>query len=570
MPVAPTYPGVYVEEIPSGVHTIIGVSTSETAFVDFFAQGPMNAATRITSFADFERRFGGLDVRSEASYAIQQYFLNGGQVAWVVRVSTPGMKKATGALTHGTAPPKRSVLGIEAVTPGGWGNSLRARVDDDGLSTTDKATMFNLTVEQVADQGGRERVVARESYRRLSLKVPEANYAPTVVNRASALVRIEDRGLGERPSLEVRTEVDETGQARQREAPQVVRLAGGGDDDDNYDSNDNLIQRDGTIGKNAHGRLAQAILGTAPTLEFPHPGVRALDRIAPFIFSILCLPVVAKLNAETRARIVAAAQAFCRDRRAFYIVDPPFEDPSREARRGPKPADLADPNSPGFVELDGLRHENAALYVPALVVPDPLNENRPLVVGPSGTIAGIYARTDVERGVWKAPAGTAATLVGAGVEHTLTDLETGGLNPLGFNVLRTFPVFGNVCWGARTLDGADQRASEWKYVPVRRTALYIEESLYQGLKWAVFEPNDEPLWAQIRLNVGAFMHTLFRQGAFQGQTRREAYFVKCDRETTTQNDINAGIVYVVVGFAPLKPAEFVIIQIQQMAGQIQT
>ena len=190
MPVAPTYPGVYVEEIPSGVHTIIGVSTSETAFVDFFAQGPMNAATRITSFADFERRFGGLDVRSEASYAIQQYFLNGGQVAWVVRVSTPGMKKATGALTHGTAPPKRSVLGIEAVTPGGWGNSLRARVDDDGLSTTDKATMFNLTVEQVADQGGRERVVARESYRRLSLKVPEANYAPTVVNRASALVRI--------------------------------------------------------------------------------------------------------------------------------------------------------------------------------------------------------------------------------------------------------------------------------------------------------------------------------------------------------------------------------------------
>ncbi len=152
----------------------------------------------------------------------------------------------------------------------------------------------------------------------------------------------------------------------------------------------------------------------------------------------------------------------------------------------------------------------------------------------------------------------------------MTDPENGLLNPLGINCLRTFPTFGAVVWGARTMRGADAAADEYKYVPVRRLALFIEESLYRGTKWVVFEPNDEPLWAQIRLNVGAFMHNLFRQGAFQGTTPREAYFVKCDKETTTQNDINLGIVNIAVGFAPLKPAEFVIIKIQQMAGQIQT
>jgi len=182
----------------------------------------------------------------------------------------------------------------------------------------------------------------------------------------------------------------------------------------------------------------------------------------------------------------------------------------------------------------------------------------------------VMARTDAQRGVWKAPAGTDASLNGTiGLDVNLTDDENGLLNPLGINALRTFPVFGNVTWGARTMRGADAAADEYKYLPVRRTALYIEESLYRGLKWVVFEPNDEPLWAQIRLNVGAFMHTMFRQGAFQGQTPKDAYLVKCDRETTTQNDIDLGVVNVLVGFAPLKPAEFVIIQLQQLAGQIQ-
>jgi phage tail sheath protein FI len=141
---------------------------------------------------------------------------------------------------------------------------------------------------------------------------------------------------------------------------------------------------------------------------------------------------------------------------------------------------------------------------------------------------------------------------------------------MGINCLRTLPVYGNVVWGSRTLHGQNDRGSEWKYVPVRRMALFLEESLYRGTQWVVFEPNDEPLWAQIRLNIGAFLQGLFRQGAFQGRTPREAYFVKCDRETTTQADINLGIVNILIGFAPLKPAEFVVIKIQQIAGDIPT
>jgi phage tail sheath protein FI len=181
------------------------------------------------------------------------------------------------------------------------------------------------------------------------------------------------------------------------------------------------------------------------------------------------------------------------------------------------------------------------------------------------------ARTDANRGVWKAPAGIEATVRGIrGAEYRMSDPENGQINQQAVNAMRVFPN-GIVSWGARTMDGFDNSGNDdYKYVPVRRLALFIEESLVRGLKFVVFALNDEPLWAQIRLAVGAFMHNLFRQGAFQGQRAREAYFVKVDSETTTQNDINLGIVNVVVGFAPLKPAEFVIITIQQIAGQMQT
>jgi phage tail sheath protein FI len=251
-------------------------------------------------------------------------------------------------------------------------------------------------------------------------------------------------------------------------------------------------------------------------------------------------------------------QGHCRARRAFLLVDAPGDETVATM-----PAALTN--------LLGVDAPNSAIYFPWVRAPDPLQDGALRAFPPGGFVAGIYARTDAARGVWKAPAGSEASVSGAsGLVITMSDQENGQLNPHAINCLRTLPVYGTVVWGARTLHGDNDRGSEWKYVPVRRMALFIEESLYRGTQWVVFEPNDEPLWAQIRLNVGAFMQNLFRQGAFQGRTPREAYFVKCDGETTTQNDINLGIVNIHVGFAPLRPAEFVVLRIQQIAGQIET
>jgi phage tail sheath protein FI len=301
-----------------------------------------------------------------------------------------------------------------------------------------------------------------------------------------------------------------------------------------------------------------AILG-APTATPPVPGALSeLDRIDPFSFALLCLPVAARLDDAVASKLLQEVVKYCEAKRAFLLVDIPTT------------IDTSAKMITWIKGNDALRNRNTAAYYPCLQMPDPLTEGRLRTVGPGGTMAGLFARTDADRGVWKAPAGTAAALRGAVPAVPVTDAEQGALNQLAVNAFRTFPVFGAVCWGARTLDGADQRASEWKYIPVRRTALFIEESLVRGLKWVIFEPNDEPLWAQIRLNVGSFLNDLFRRGAFAGRSPREAYFVKCDKDTTTQADIDRGVVNVVVGFAAVEPAEFLVLQIQQIAGQLAT
>jgi hypothetical protein len=180
----------------------------------------------------------------------------------------------------------------------------------------------------------------------------------------------------------------------------------------------------------------------------------------------------------------------------------------------------------------------------------------------------VIARTDAEHGVWRAPAGLAATLLGVPqLAVTLADDDVGKLSRTGVNCLRSVLGAGPVVWGARTMQGADETASEWKYLPVRRTALFLEDSLMRGTQWVVFEPNDEPLWAQIRRSVDEFMHELFRLGAFQGASPRDAYFVRCDSTTTTQADIDGGRVNIDVGFAPLRPAEFVVIHLCQLADR---
>jgi phage tail sheath protein FI len=251
-------------------------------------------------------------------------------------------------------------------------------------------------------------------------------------------------------------------------------------------------------------------------------GIFALEKAD--LFNLLCIPADTR-GGDTDPSVYQAAVQYCHDRRAMLIVDSPSNWGANTADPATAQADL------GALGVVGETARNAALYFPRVMEPDPLRQGQQDTFVPCGMIAGVMARTDVERGVWKAPAGIDATLNGiSGLTVNLTNDENGVLNPLGINCLRTFPVYGRVIWGARTMRGADVAADDYKYVPVRRLALFLEESLYRGTQGVVFEPNDEPLWAQIRLNVGAFMHNLFVKGAFQGQKPKDAYFVKCDKE----------------------------------------
>jgi phage tail sheath protein FI len=397
-PVPPrSFPGVYLEEQPAGVHSIPGVPTSITAFIGRARRGPVESPVAIRSFADFERRFGGLWKESALGFAVRDFFLNGGTEALIVRL-------------------RRSD-----------GGSLRKS--------------------------------------------------------------------------------DFTGAGK----------------------------------------------------ESSNKGLYALNQAD--LFNLLCIPGYKHtvLGFDLDKEVVSAAATYCETRRALFLIDSPISWRSFQQAKT------------GIALGVGTTSKNAALFFPRLRESNPERNNRKEDFGPGGAVAGVFARTDAQRGVWKAPAGTEAMLIGVPeLAVLLTDAENGELNPLAVNCLRSFPLAGKVVWGARTLAGADRTGSEWKYIPVRRTALFIEESLDRGTRWVVFEPNDEPLWAQIRVNVGAFMQGLFRKGAFQGSTPKDAYFVKCDRETTTPHDIDIGVVNIIVGFAPLKPAEFVVIKIQQMAGQIET
>jgi phage tail sheath protein FI len=388
MAVETSYPGVYVEEVPTGIRPIEGVSTSTTAFVGPARSGPIDGPAHVRSHREYVQTFGSGSPASTLDHAVRLFFENGGSDALVVRV----------------------------------GASRGGAITDNAIS--------------------------------------------------------------------------------------------------------------------------------APRLEAAKRGLWALDKAK--CFNLLCIPPLADgkdIGPQTRA----AAIRYCEKRRALFIADPSV------AWQSAKQA-IA-----GLNEAFPTRSAHVALFFPFLQTANPASAGKTMTVAPCGAVAGVLARTDAQRGVWRPSAGIEATLKGvAGPAIKLSDSQNGELNTLGINCLRAFARSGPVVWGARTLAGADQAASEWKYIPVRRLAFFIEESLQRGIRWAVFEPNAEPTWAKIRLNVGAFMDRLFRNGAFQGRTAREAYFVKCDATTTSQSDIDAGIANVVVGFAPLKPAEFVMITIRQL------
>jgi phage tail sheath protein FI len=531
-----SYPGVYIQEIPSGVRTITGVATSITAFIGRALSGLVDTPVSVTSWSDYERQFGGLWEFSTMSYAVRDFFANQGSQAIIIRVAHSDAHTAT--LTFGDSPATDLVL--EAASPGDWGNRITATVNhgtDDTLPRTSPPSTdperFNLLVEYRVAPDREERV--QEPFLNVSLDESNPRYLRRVLESQSQLVRVRSHMAATSPPA--RPDV-QTGQGQ------------GGTDGTDITDND--------------------IIGSPSA----RTGLYALNKAD--LFNLLCIPPPIRVTPEnvgaagtfTSANVYGQALPLCVTRRAFLIVDP---DPAWAAT-APSPQAVTNAvQGQQDLGLTGPDARNAALYFPAIRGVDPLKDNQVYTFAPCGVIAGIMARTDSTRGVWKAPAGLDAALGGVqGLQVNLNDQENGTLNQLGINCLRSFPVTGRVVWGARTVRGADQLADEYKYVPVRRLALFIEESLYRGTQWVVFEPNDEPLWAQIRLNIGAFMQNLFRQGAFQGKSPREAYLVKCDAETTTQNDINLGIVNILVGFAPLKPAEFVIIRIQQLAGQVQT
>jgi uncharacterized protein len=531
------FPGVHVKEIPSGARPIASIATSNTVFIDTFQKGPVDVAVRLTGWADFERTFGGLWIHSEASYAIQQYFQNGGAVAFVIRtpfVDSTGDPLPADVTDFATAEftllaGAEDALEVTAHSGGTWGNAVHLGV----LPHATDAALYTLLVRQYAG----DRVVAEELYQNISTDPEAPRFADTVINGTSTLITVAVQG-GLRPDATEQADTTPVSTLDDlRELPRALlqALVSGGDG-----------YLPGDTGYEIHAQAA--IIGSAAD----RTGMSALENIVPDVFNTLCIPAAASLGVVPAREVYQAAERFCRDRFAFLLVDPGLG-VGREAIY-----------TDWFSDLGSAVSRNAAGYYPRLTIPDVRNGNRPRSLAPSGMVAGMMARIDASRGVWKSTAGTETRYAGGDPEYLLTDLEQEPLNRLGVNAIRSFPVYGNIIWGARTLVGADDLADEYKYIAVRRTALFIQQSLQRGLKWTVFEGNDEDLWGQIRLNVGAFMQGLHRQGAFQGKAASDAYLVKCDAETTRQADIDLGIVNLLVAFAPLKPAEFVVLNFQQL------
>lgn len=505
-----TYPGVYVQEIPSGVQTITGVSTSIAAFVDSFAFGPVDQPTLVQSWSEFERYFGGLDVDSISSYCLQQFFLNGGSQAYVVRVADDAAAKSEANFGSNGAK-------VKARNEGSWGDDLRVRISS--LSGNN----FDLVVERVlageTKANMNAKIVASEKYVGLSTHISDARSVYEVIKESSELIEIDISGLAQG-------------------ATSIAGLA-------------NTTEASGVYGSLIS--LGSGADSGALDADLIIDGMNLLEKVD--LFNILCLPIAGETLNDHADTVYASAKLLCEKKRAFLLVDIPVDQ------------DHSEINTYKETLGSNIKSKNAALFFPRVTIADPLNSYRPKSIPVSGSIAGLFSRIDGTRGVWKAPAGVEAVINGiVKLDEEITDDQNGLLNPKGINCLRRFPVYGTINWGARTLVGSDQEGSEWKYIPVRRLALYIEESLFRGTKWVVFEPNDEPLWAQIRQSVGAFMMDLFRQGAFQGSTPSQAFYVRCDGTTTLPLDRERGVVNVEVGFAPLKPAEFVVLKFQQIAA----
>jgi phage tail sheath protein FI len=520
MTITPTYPGLYIVELPSNSHPITAAPTSVTVFVGYthpFKTNFVNwnRAVEIFSFTDYEREFGGLytsgAIESHVAYAVNQFFLNGGADAFVVALQPQNYYDASDAVQGPITAASVQVgpLTFTALEPI---DLIPMTLTINNVQTVSRA---NDTADVLISYGSRG-----ETYRKVNLMAStDPNYIGNRINGISQLLTVAVSAIPS-PTFSA------VGQAALQ----------------------NLIAVDPSW---------TAFNAADFTGVFAQDS--SLDKVP--IFNLLLVPGVADNG------IWSEALAFCERKLAFMILDPPVQDSADGYGTANLPL-IGDDIQGSTVP----KSTNGAMYFPYLRSGDP-QRGAVFPYPPGGFVAGMFATTDNNRGVWKAPAGLQTVILDTvGVVDTghMTDARQGTLNPLGVNCLREFPGIGTVIFGSRTLVTENPAFEEWRYVPVRRMALFLEQTLRANLTWVVFEPNDEPLWVAIRSAIESFMLSLFHQGAFQGDTPSKAFQVLCDSTTTTQQDIDNGIVNIIVAFAPLKPAEFVIIKIAQLAGQTQS
>lgn len=524
------HPGVYVQEVPGGARSIEGVPTSTAIFVGETERGPLEP-TKIRGATDFARLFGGYlrhantgALRVTIRYETDLFFQNGGTVAYILRASANGLRAGRSFTINGT-----SFRLIEAASPGEWGNHLHAVI------THRDPKRFRITVYYRAP--GQTRTGVVEDWDQVSMDPLDPSYAGQVLKRSSFIRWLADDVAP--PSLPPGPAGDNRPAADFAAGTDVLKLAqaeldplvlSGGGTDATLSTGDlpNLLHKldgidDAALLVGASGRWANT------AVENEH--FASNDEVQAYYHAL-------QGYADARPK-----------QDLFYIAD--------------VPAGLSPSGAQAYVADADLNKSNfVGMYWPHLKLADPagVGANPILYVPPSGAVAGLYARIDAKRGVFKAPAGVEAGIGGIlGLEVNAKDSEQDDLNPIGLNAIRPIPGAGVVVWGTRTL----QPASEWRYVSVRRTAMYLRKSIYNGIQFAVFEPNSTGLWGTLRATIDAFMSTQFRNGFFAGKTANEAYFVKVDAETTTEADQAAGVVNILVGFAPLRPAEFVVVKLSQ-------
>lgn len=511
------HPGVFVEEIPRGPRPIEGVPTAITAFAGRTWRGPLDEPVHLKSFADYERRFGGLWQDSTVGFAVKQFFENGGREAIVVRVATRAGENAA----------RSAMIRLEdgevfrAADPGSWGLNLTIEIDREDVTGD---TLFNLTVTHDAQSRraseGRGGSGETERYANLSVDPTNAQFVGTVLQQ-SQLLRYDSGLRAVAPREQTATALE---------------------------------------GSGADGSAIGTAEVTAPGNRAARTGLYALGEGGPF--NLLCIPPYGPGRDLEIATDWAPAAQYCGERGALLIIDAPA-------------AWTADNAIKEVAAFRAIARENAALYFPRVLASNPLDGDKPAAYAPCGMVAGVMSRTDASRGVWKAPAGVEAGLTGVvgliadGERAVLTDTAQARLNSVAVNCLREFAGVGFVVWGARTLAGADTGASLWKYANVRRLFLYLEASIYRGTQWAVFEENDPRLWARVTDTVRLFLRAQWRQGALFGQTEEEAFFVVCNRSVMTQDDILNGRLICEIGIAPVRPAEFVVFRIFQNTAEAQ-